>query len=101
MRWARLPAGRAQRLAQRVLDLGVDATQVIGRPPSEGLVNARVKAQQQALAFRHRPRPAQAYSEPVLTTGCTARSPHSTTSRFATICALRSASRSTTWSAPS
>src|SRR5690606_30749999 len=36
------------------------------------------------------------YSDPVLSTGCAARSPHSTTSRLLTMVALRSSSSSTT-----
>src|SRR5262249_28602318 len=35
----RLPAGGAQRLAQRVLDLGVEAAQVVVGPPGDRLVH--------------------------------------------------------------
>jgi ketosteroid isomerase-like protein len=45
--------GPAQGLAEQELDLGVDAAQVVGRPALEGVVDALVDAEQEALGVPH------------------------------------------------
>jgi hypothetical protein len=43
-------------LGQQVLDLGVDASQVVIGPPAQRVEQARVEPQQESLGWRH-PRP--------------------------------------------
>jgi len=50
---ARQPAAVGEGAPEQVLDLGVGAAQLIGRPPGQGVVDGRVQAQQDALAFAH------------------------------------------------
>src|SRR5215510_523613 len=79
----REPPGLLERLTQHVLDLSVDAAQLLGGPPLQRVVQIGIEPQQERLALRH-----QVYSVPVLTTGCVECSLHSTTSRLLTMAAL-------------
>ena len=50
-----IASGRRQRTPQRVLDLRVDAAQVVRRPPGDRLVHVLVEPQEQLLALGHGP----------------------------------------------
>src|SRR5450756_1831663 len=86
-------------LAQQVLDLRVDAAQLVRGPLLDIGPHFGVDAQQELLASGHGSAPLcrrpHVYSVPVLTTGVTWLSPHSTTMRLLTMAALRSSSNST------
>src|SRR5436190_4113555 len=92
-----LHAPAPERLAQKHLDLGVDAPEVGRRAALERAPQGRLDAQRVGLlrGLGHAPY-SYWYSEPVLTIGCVSRSEQSTTIRFETIAARRSSSSSTT-----
>src|ERR1700722_19512029 len=50
---ARQPAAVGESMPEQVLDLGIGAAQLVGGPPSQGVVNGRAQPQQDALAFAH------------------------------------------------
>jgi hypothetical protein len=47
------PAGPACLVGEEIFDLGVDAPEIVVRPASQGLKQARIKPEQEALGGRH------------------------------------------------
>ncbi len=59
-----------ERPAEHELDLGVDAAQLAGGPPGEGVVNGGIQSQQNALALTHRSTPGLACGSVVPVVSC-------------------------------